>query len=91
MKRAARADVESGAQFFQEGAELMAIFQRTQAPLARLMPEANGAGALTADNRILQILNADYIVWTEDIAGATRIASPRRRRRHFRGPSGRCG
>ena len=68
VERAARADVESRAQFFQEGAELMAIFQRTQAPLARLLPEVGGAGALTADNRVLQIVNADYVVWTEDMA-----------------------
>src|SRR5262245_34896263 len=68
VERAARADVETRAQFFQEGAELMDIFHRTQAPLARLVPEAGGAGALTADNRILQILNVDYMVWTDDLA-----------------------
>jgi hypothetical protein len=68
VERAARADAETRAQFFQEAAELMAIFHRTQAPLARLVPEAGGAGALTADNRILQILNVDYMVWTADLA-----------------------
>ena len=68
VELAARADVETRAQFFQEGAELMAIFHRTQAPLARLLPEVGGAGALTADNRILQILNVDYMVWTQDLA-----------------------
>ena len=76
VQLAARADVETRAQFFQEGAELMAIFHRTQAPLARLLPEVGGAGALTADNRILQILNVDYMVWTQDLADhADRIAA----------------
>ena len=68
VQLAARADAETRAQFFQEGAELMAIFHRTQAPLARLVPEVGGAGAVTADNRILQILNVDYMVWTQDLA-----------------------
>ena len=79
VQRAARADMETRAQFFQEGAELMAIFHRTQAPLARLVPEAGGAGALTADNRILQILNVDYMVWTQDLADhADRITAQAR-------------
>ena len=68
VQLAARAKVETQAQFYQEGAELMAIFHRTQAPLARLLPEVGGAGALTADNRVLQILNVDYMVWTPDLA-----------------------
>src|SRR5262249_43955407 len=68
VERAARANTETRAQFFQEGAELMDIFHRTQTPLARLVPEAGGAGALTTDNRILQILNVDYLVWTDDLA-----------------------
>jgi hypothetical protein len=79
VERAARADTETRAQFFQEGAELVAIFHRTQAPLARLVPEAGGAGALTADNRILQILNVDYMVWTQDLADhADRITAQAR-------------
>jgi hypothetical protein len=79
VERAARANAETRAQFFQEGAELMAIFHRTQAPLARLVPEAGGAGALTADNRILQILNVDYMVWSQDLANhADRITAQAR-------------
>jgi len=46
----------------------MDIFHRTQTPLARLVPDAGGVGALTTDNRILQILNVDYLVWTDDLA-----------------------
>ena len=57
----------------------MAIFHRTQAPLARLVPEAGGAGALTVDNRILQILNVDYMVWSQDLADhADRITAQAR-------------
>src|SRR5262245_2244370 len=68
VARACRAGVETRGQLFQEGAGVIESLHRTQAPLARLVPEAGGAGALTTDNRILQLLNVDYMVWTADLA-----------------------
>jgi hypothetical protein len=47
----------------------MEIFHRTQAPLVRLLPEADGAGALAQGNRVVQLLPVDHMLWTDDLAG----------------------
>jgi hypothetical protein len=69
VERANRARFESQAQLFQEAAELMEVFHRSQAPLLRLLPEADGAGALAQGNRVVQLLPVDHMVWTDDLAG----------------------
>ena len=66
VARAAMADSEERAQFFEETAELMVIFDRTHATVERLLSEAGATGVLASGHRIVELLPFDFVVWTED-------------------------
>jgi hypothetical protein len=66
--RAATANSEERARFFVDAAQLMVVFDGTQAKIVRLLPEASAAGARADGNRVIELLPFDFVVWTEDFA-----------------------
>jgi hypothetical protein len=66
--RAATANSEERARFFVDTAQLMVVFDGSEAKVVRLLPEASAAGALAGGRRVVELMPFDFVVWTEDFA-----------------------
>lgn len=77
VERAAAVSSETGALYYAEGAEMLERFHRTQAPLARIVPAQAAAIALTKDGRLVHLLPADYVAFTQPVAQAVDGAARR--------------
>ncbi|HET6897620.1 MAG TPA: hypothetical protein VFK70_04705 [Vicinamibacteria bacterium] len=76
LERAATVTTETGAIYYATSAEMLARFHATS-PLARLVPTQAAAVALTKDGRLVHLVPADYVAWTQPVAQAVGVAVQR--------------
>ena len=76
LSRAAAVDSEAGALYYATSAEMLARFHAAS-PLTRLVPAQGAALALTKDGRLVHLVPADYIPWTQPVAQAVGVAVQR--------------
>jgi hypothetical protein len=69
VARAAGAQVDADGQFYMESAMLADLFNRTQAPLSRIVANLPGACVIAQGDRFACLFPLDYVVWTEGVAG----------------------
>ena len=69
VARAAGARTDADAQFYTESAMLADLFNRTQAPLTKIVSDLPGACVLSQGDRFACLFPLDYVVWTESVAG----------------------
>jgi hypothetical protein len=69
LERAATVNSETGAIYYAISAEMLARFHATS-PLARVVPTQAAAVALTKDGRLVHLVPADYVAWTQPVAQA---------------------
>jgi len=77
LERVAAVDSEAGAFYFADSAEMLERFHRTQAPLTRIVPAQAAAVALTKDGRLVHLVPADFVPWTQQVAQAVDTAAQR--------------
>jgi len=76
LGRAAAVDSEAGGLYYATSAEMLARFHAAS-PLARLVPAQGAAVALTKDGRLVHLVPADYVPWTQPVAQAVGVAVQR--------------
>lgn len=69
VARAAGAQIDADAQFYMESAMLADLFNRTQAPVVKIVPDLPGACVVAQGDRFACLFPLDYVVWTEGVAG----------------------
>lgn len=78
VARAAAATVSADAQFYTQSAMLADLFNRTQAPVTKIVPNLPGACVVAQGDRFACLFPLDYVAWTEGAAGhfdrITRVA-----------------
>lgn len=68
VARAAGAEAEVDARFFQESAYMAEMFHQAESPLIGIAPDMPGACAIAKGDRFVCLYSLDYIVWTEGVA-----------------------
>jgi hypothetical protein len=68
VARAAGAQVDADGQFYMESAMLADLFNRTQAPLSRIVANLPGACVIAQGDRFACLFPLDYVAWTEGVA-----------------------
>jgi len=76
LDRAALVSSESGALYYATSAEMLARFHAAS-PLTRIVPAQGAAVALTKDGRLVHLVPADYVPWTQPVAQAVGVAVQR--------------
>jgi hypothetical protein len=69
VARAAGAEVDADGEFYMQSAMLADLFNRTEAPLSRIVAELPGACVVAQGNRFACLFPLDYVAWTEGVAG----------------------
>jgi hypothetical protein len=77
VEQAVTADSPAGAVYFADAAEMLARFHATQAKLTSIVPARAAAIALTQDGRLVHLVPADYVGWTQPVAEAVEAAVAR--------------
>ena len=68
VARAAGAEVDADGEFYMQSAMLADLFNRTEAPLSRIVAELPGACVVAQGNRFACLFPLDYVAWTEGVA-----------------------
>jgi hypothetical protein len=76
LGRAAAVDSEAGALYYATSAEMLARFHAAS-PLTRIVPAQGAAVALTKDGRLVHLVPADFVPWTQPVAQAVGVAVQR--------------
>jgi hypothetical protein len=76
LERAATVNSESAAMYYADSAEMLARFHK-ESPLVKIVPAQAAAVALTRDGRLVHLVPADYVPWTQPVAQAVDTASAR--------------
>lgn len=69
VERAAGAQVDADGQFYMESAMLADLFNRTQAPVKKIVANLPGACVIAEGERFACLYPLDYVAWTEGVAG----------------------
>ena len=69
VARAAGAQVDADAQFYMESAMLADLFNRTQAPVKKIVANLPGACVVAEGDRFACLFPLDYVAWTQGMAG----------------------
>ncbi len=68
VARAAGAQVDADGQFYMESAMLADLFNKTQAPVSRIVANLPGACVVAEGDRFACLFPLDYVAWTEGVA-----------------------
>ncbi len=68
VARAAGAQVDADGEFYMQSAMLADLFNRTQAPLTKIVADLPGACVIAQGDRFACLFPLDYVAWTEGVA-----------------------